>query len=296
MTQTHRFKVDKLIRDKLPNIMRESGIQLFERVMEKEEYVKRLKDKLLEEAREIISATAEKEIREELADLLEVMLAITQVYGIEFIDIQKTADQKRAEKGGFNSRIYSAFVEIEAKNPGLEYYTARPDQYPEIMQQPKDVKIIIRASIYSDVHAMVALSKAKRLSYERAKLEFWCYAGESGDEAQSKWFEELLKNKDYLMLTAEDQYQEILGFIIGKLVPAPPVYNPGGLTLMVDDFCVHSENLWETVGIQLMKAIKRDAKDKDATQIIVVCGAHDNPKRHFLMEQNLSIVSEWFGE
>jgi predicted house-cleaning noncanonical NTP pyrophosphatase (MazG superfamily) len=132
MTQAHRFKVDKLIRDNLPQIMRASGIQVFERVMEKDEYLKRLKDKLLEEAKEVIASGSAKEMREELADLLEVMLALAKVYGMEFTDIQQAAEQKRADKGGFDNRIYNAFVEIEAGNPSLGYYRARPDQYPEV--------------------------------------------------------------------------------------------------------------------------------------------------------------------
>ncbi|MCE2991621.1 MAG: nucleoside triphosphate pyrophosphohydrolase [Candidatus Jidaibacter sp.] len=132
MTQAHRFKVDKLIRDNLPHIMRASGIQVFERVMEKDEYLKRLKDKLLEEAKEVIASGSAKEMREELADLLEVMLALAKVYGMEFTDIQQAAEQKRADKGGFDNRIYNAFVEIEAGNPSLGYYRARPDQYPEV--------------------------------------------------------------------------------------------------------------------------------------------------------------------
>jgi predicted house-cleaning noncanonical NTP pyrophosphatase (MazG superfamily) len=132
MTQAHRFKVDKLIRDNLPQIMGASGIQVFERVMEKDEYLKRLKDKLLEEEKEVIASGSAKEMREELADLLEVMLALAKVYGMEFTDIQQAAEQKRADKGGFDNRIYNAFVEIEAGNPSLGYYRARPDQYPEV--------------------------------------------------------------------------------------------------------------------------------------------------------------------
>jgi predicted house-cleaning noncanonical NTP pyrophosphatase (MazG superfamily) len=132
MTQTHRFKVDKLIRDKLPQIMRASGIQVFERVMEKDEYLKRLKDKLLEEAKEVIASGSEKEMREELADLLEVILALAKAYGVELADIQQAAEQKREDKGGFDNRIYNAFVEIEPGNPSLGYYRARPDQYPEV--------------------------------------------------------------------------------------------------------------------------------------------------------------------
>ena len=77
-------------------------------------------------------------------------------------------------------------------------------------------------------------------------------------------------------------------------MPAPEVYNPGGLTLMIDDFCVQSENLWQSVGTRLIAIVKAAAKAKGATQILVVCGAHDYPKRKFLSEQNLSIASEWF--
>ena len=73
--------------------------------MEKDEYLKRLKDKILEEAKEVIASESEKEMREELADLLEVMLALAKVYGMEFIDIQQTAQTKRLEKGGFDDKI-----------------------------------------------------------------------------------------------------------------------------------------------------------------------------------------------
>ncbi len=132
MSQRYRFKVDKLIRDKLPQIMRESGVQLFERVMEEEEYLKRLKDKLLEEAKEVIASSSPKEIGEEMADLLEVMLALLKVYRIDFAKVSQTAEQKRAERGGFDGRIYSPLVEVGAAHPLLEYYRARPDQYREL--------------------------------------------------------------------------------------------------------------------------------------------------------------------
>jgi ADP-ribose pyrophosphatase YjhB (NUDIX family) len=111
--------------------------------------------------------------------------------------------------------------------------------------------------------------------------------------ALPKWFEELLSSNDHIMLTATC-HQKIFGFIIGKLMPAPEVYNPGGLTLMIDDFCVQSENLWQSVGHELIGTVKTAAKVKGATQILVVCGAHDHPKRKFLKDQNLSIASEWF--
>lgn len=154
--------------------------------------------------------------------------------------------------------------------------------------------INIRTSEITDISAMASLSKAKRLAYEKAQPQFWRYAGEEGDKAQEKWFKERLEDKNYVIFTAESNTQEILGFVIGKLMPAPEVYNPGGLTLMIDDFCVQSENLLQSVGHELIEEIKAAAKFKGATQILVVCGAEDLPKRKFLNEQNLQVASEWF--
>jgi GNAT superfamily N-acetyltransferase len=154
--------------------------------------------------------------------------------------------------------------------------------------------INIRTSQLSDISEMVSLSKAKRMLYEKAQPQFWRYAGEEGDNTQRRWFKELLEDKNYVMFTAENGTQGILGFVIGKLMPAPEVYNPGGLTLMIDDFCVKSENLWQSVGARLIEETKAAAKSRGATQILVVCGAHDHPKRKFLIDQNLSIASEWF--
>lgn len=154
--------------------------------------------------------------------------------------------------------------------------------------------IKIRLTAITDLDPIAVLSYNKRRSYEKAQPQFWRYAGEEGDNIQKQWFKELLEDKNYLMFTAENNTPEILGFIIGKLMPAPEVYNPGGLTLMIDDFGVKSESLWESVGAELIKAIKVPAKAKDVSQILVVCGAHDGPKRKFLNEQNLSIASEWF--
>lgn len=161
-------------------------------------------------------------------------------------------------------------------------------------QQGTVPQFVIRTSQLSDIDTMVSLSKAKRLGYEKAQPQFWRYAREEGDNTQRQWFTELLEDENHMMFTAESNAQEILGFIIGKLMPAPEVYNPGGLTLMIDDFCVQSENLWQSVGHELIEKIKATANTKGATQILVVCGAHDHPKRKFLSEQNLQVASEWF--
>lgn len=167
-------------------------------------------------------------------------------------------------------------------------------EHKQNAQQGTVPQFVVRTSQLTDISAMAALSKAKRLAYEKAQPHFWRYAGEEGDNTQIQWFTELLEDENHVMFTAESDTKEILGFIIGKLISAPEVYNPGGLTLMIDDFCVTSENLWQSVGHELIEETKAIAKVKGATQIVVVCGAHDYSKRKFLSEQNLQVASEWF--
>ncbi len=150
----------------------------------------------------------------------------------------------------------------------------------------------IRPGTLDDISTMVSLSYQKRRDYEKAQPQFWKYA-KNAEEIQSKWFKELLKQHDCLMLVTEENH-EVVGFIIGRITKAPEVYNPGGLTLMIDDFCVKTPQLWNTVGKQLISEIKRLAKDKNASQILTVCGAHDEPKQKLLKNLGLTVASQWY--
>jgi len=143
----------------------------------------------------------------------------------------------------------------------------------------------------TDISDMVALSYKKRRDYEQAQPLFWKYA-EGAEKSQEDWFAELLGKDDHVMLVAKSE-QIILGFVIGRIIPCPEVY-AAGLTLMIDDFCVSSSGLWESVGKKLIEEIKIYSKKKGAKQILIVCGAHDQPKRELLKNTNLNIASEWY--
>jgi len=151
----------------------------------------------------------------------------------------------------------------------------------------------VRLSTSTDINALVSLSKTKRLSYEKIQPQFWKYAGPEAEEVQAAWFEELLTNDQFIMLTGENN-GKISGFVIGKLVTAPQVYNPGGLTLEIDDFCVATDALWDSLGASLLHEISNRAKARGAIQLYVVSGHHDAAKKQFLHSQNLSITSEWY--
>jgi predicted acetyltransferase len=153
--------------------------------------------------------------------------------------------------------------------------------------------IIVSKSVESDVASMVKLSYKKRREYENAQPQFWKWAGEVGEKTQFEWFAALLKDDKYIALSAKED-DEVVGFIIGRLVSAPEVYDPGGLTVVVDDFCVSNENTWQTVGVSLIKEIKAIAIDNAASQIVVVSGDHDKSKCNFLEKLGLTVASRWY--
>lgn len=128
---TLRFKVDKLIRDKLPAMMQAQGLTVFTRRLDDAEFVARLKDKLVEEAAEARAAGTRADLLDELADLREVMLALAETGGIAEHEIEARRVSKRDERGGFDDRVHNAAVEGDEDGLGVTYYLARPAQYPQ---------------------------------------------------------------------------------------------------------------------------------------------------------------------
>lgn len=95
----------KLVRDGIPEIIRASGGHPKIRVLSFDEYRLALKEKLVEESEEALSAT-EVDLLEELADILEVVATLAGVYGYEMADVIAASEAKAESRGRFVSRIY----------------------------------------------------------------------------------------------------------------------------------------------------------------------------------------------
>ena len=72
------------------------------------------------------------DIQEELADVLEVVHALSLAHGLSYEQIDKARVQKKQERGGFADRIYSPFFEMDTDNADVNYYLAKPHKYPEL--------------------------------------------------------------------------------------------------------------------------------------------------------------------
>lgn len=92
---------DKLVRDRIPEIIEGSGKTCTTRILPQEEYLQKLDEKLCEELGEY----QESKSLEELADLLEVMEAVVKARGYTLEQLYAIRDEKKAKRGGFNDRI-----------------------------------------------------------------------------------------------------------------------------------------------------------------------------------------------
>lgn len=125
-----RFRVEKLIRDGLPQMMRDQGLTVFCHRLDDAAFLAALKAKLIEEAQEA-AAAAPDELLEELADVGEVLATLITAAGLSPEAVEAARLAKRAQRGGFDGRVHNEAVEGEAGSPGIAYYLARPDKYPQ---------------------------------------------------------------------------------------------------------------------------------------------------------------------
>ena len=95
----------KLVRDRIPEIIRADGREPVTRVLTADEYATELHAKLAEEAGELLDAPADHRL-EEMADVYEVLSAMAAHHGFTMDDVARTAADKRASRGGFADRLW----------------------------------------------------------------------------------------------------------------------------------------------------------------------------------------------
>ncbi|WP_115864895.1 nucleoside triphosphate pyrophosphohydrolase [Halorussus litoreus] len=98
---------DKLVRDRIPEIVRENGETPVTHVAEGAEYRERLREKLCEEAAEF----RESGDPEELADVVAVVAAIRDAEGLDRSAVEALREEKTDERGGFEEGIVLERVE-----------------------------------------------------------------------------------------------------------------------------------------------------------------------------------------
>jgi len=92
---------NKLVRDKIPEIITAKGGESVTHIASNEEYRQKAAEKLQEELAEFLDSKDP----EELADLLEITYAVGESLGVSKEELEAMRVKKAKERGGFSKRI-----------------------------------------------------------------------------------------------------------------------------------------------------------------------------------------------
>ena len=98
----HLLKSGKLIRDNIPSILKEKGLNANYILLDNEEYEKQLKIKLMEEINEFIDT----DDIHELCDLLEIIICILKFKDTKWSDFETMLNEKRNSNGSFIEKLF----------------------------------------------------------------------------------------------------------------------------------------------------------------------------------------------
>ena len=93
---------NKLVRDKIPELIQKQGQNPVIRILDDEEYARCLEQKLDEETAEFHRDRTV----EELADILEVVFALADHLGASREELMDVYQKKHEERGGFADRVF----------------------------------------------------------------------------------------------------------------------------------------------------------------------------------------------
>ena len=150
----------------------------------------------------------------------------------------------------------------------------------------------VRKATASDIEAAIGLAEHSRRQYQKYQPTFWRKAADSIDKTRT-FFTRLLAEPETFFLVAVEGRQ-MLGFLIARKFPAPPVYARGGDTYLVDDFCVVEPHHWLSTGEALLSHAATLVHEHGAAQIVVTCGDRDLAKAEMLRRSDLTIASNWW--
>ncbi|WP_078427508.1 nucleoside triphosphate pyrophosphohydrolase [Alkalihalobacterium alkalinitrilicum] len=104
---------NKLVRDKIPEIIQAAGKGYRTRQLDDMEYIKELKIKLTEEMAEYQEAQTDGQAIEELADVLEIIHSLAVVHGSSMEEVESIRKKKADDRGGFQEKIFLIDVDDE---------------------------------------------------------------------------------------------------------------------------------------------------------------------------------------
>lgn len=152
--------------------------------------------------------------------------------------------------------------------------------------------VSIRSASAADVQAMAQAMADKRKQLEMFEPVMW-RPSEAAAQMTPAFFTHQVGQHNVVARVAESGGR-FVGFVIGVIQDAPPVFSPGGKTVLIDDFVVTDGPDADEAGSALLDAVMSEGRARGAVQIIVVVAARDERATRWLEAKKLHVASQWW--
>lgn len=99
-------RYNKLIRDRILEIIKAARERPSWRILNKKEYLKEIKEKILEEAKELSAAKNKKEVANEIVDIQELIDVLISELSLTKTGIKIQQKIKNKKRGGFKKKLF----------------------------------------------------------------------------------------------------------------------------------------------------------------------------------------------
>ena len=147
-----KFRFEKIVRDKVPQILSDQDIIFVRKNLSHEDTISALKEKLMEEAQEVKEAQNKEDLREEIADTVEVVESLIAHSGLTWDEIMQARKIKNEKRGAFQDAVYISTVESYDGHTLEKYHYEDPLKYPHLYSfQKGGAEITLHEHSYAPV-------------------------------------------------------------------------------------------------------------------------------------------------
>jgi hypothetical protein len=151
---------------------------------------------------------------------------------------------------------------------------------------------MIRSALRTDIDRTVDLGVQQMHRLESHRNPFYATGPGLADYLRAA-YSGLIETADAVALV-EESPKGLEGFLLGKLVNAPPVYDPGGRVCLIDHFWVEGSASWPTVGVGLVGAANTRIRELEGVLSRIECQWKDEGRRMFLSSNGFTVASDWY--
>lgn len=101
-----RKNYNKLVRDNIIDIILNDGGKPAFQILDDDSFKKALKEKLIEESKEVLDTESKEDLISELSDVLEIIDSICQNNNISKEELEIKKEEKKNKRGGFDKKIF----------------------------------------------------------------------------------------------------------------------------------------------------------------------------------------------